>query len=69
MGIRPVALKAHVEMQRPSDGGEDQVYFSVQSRDGSSLTGNQILEAISEAIILLWPNCPIEPRNEEEYDC
>lgn len=68
MGIRKIALKADVEIQRPEDGGEDEVYFAVKSRDGSALTGNQIIEAIAEAVILCWENCPLEPRNEEEYD-
>lgn len=61
-------IKADVEMQLPEDGGEDEVYFAVKSRDGSPLTGAQILEAISEAVLLNWPNLPIEDFNAQDYD-
>lgn len=69
MGLpKKVAKKAHVEMQRPEDGGEDMVFFRVQSQDGSALTGNQIIEAVAEALLLYWDNMPIEEREDEEFD-
>ncbi len=69
MGIhKKVASKADVEMQAPEDGGEDEVYFCVRSTDGGSLTGNQIIEAIAEAVLLYWDNCPIEERDPREFD-
>lgn len=65
---RRVSLKADVEIQRPEDGSEDAVALYVKSQDGSDLTGNQILEAVAEALLLYWENCPIEVREDEEFD-
>jgi len=61
-------IKADVEMQLPEDGGEDMVYFAVKSRDGKALTGSQIIEAIAEAVVMRWPNLPLEEWNEEDFD-
>ncbi len=62
------ALKASVEIQRPEDGDESEVAFYVVSGDGNPLTGNQILEAIAEALVLHWPNNPLEERHFSEFD-
>lgn len=69
MAVRKkVATKAHVEVQRPDDGGEDEVAFVIRSSDGKALTGNQIIEAVAEAVVLYWENCPIEIRDDAEFD-
>lgn len=67
MGLHK-ALKAHVEMSLAEDGSENEVGFFVSSPDGSALTGNQIVEAIAEAVLILWENNPIEPRSDSEFD-
>lgn len=58
------ALKADVEIQMPEDGREDEVAFFIKSRDGLALTGN----AIIEAVLLAWENCPMGERNDLEFD-
>lgn len=63
-----LTLRADVEIQKNPDGKEDEVSFYVRSPDGSPLTASQILEAISESLLLFWDNCPLEPRNPEEFD-
>lgn len=68
MGIQKVAKKAHVTIQRPDDGGEDAVGFYVYTQDGSALTGNQIIEAIAEAILLHWENLPMERWDMGDFD-
>ena len=66
MNKRP--LRANVMMLQPKDGRLNSVRFDVQSADGTDLTGNQIIEAIAEMLILEWPNCPIEERHEDEFN-
>ncbi len=66
--LKKKAKKAHVEMQRPEDGGEDEVYFCVTSPDGDPLTGNQIVEAVAEAVLLHWDNLPSDDRSPSEFD-
>lgn len=45
------ALRAHVEMQTdPND--ESHVSFYIATQDGSTLTNKQIIEAVSEALVL-----------------
>jgi hypothetical protein len=69
LGIqKQVALKADVQIERHPDGREDEVAFHILSRDGKALTGNQIVEAVAEAVLLYWDNCPIEERDELEFD-
>ncbi len=65
-GDRP--LKAHVEIHLPEDKGEDQVSFTVTSPDGRALTGNQIVEAVAEAVLLYWENNPLEAFNLRDFD-
>lgn len=62
------ALKADVEIQMPEDGREDEVAFFIKSRDGLALTGNAIIEAVAEAVLLAWENCPMGERNDLEFD-
>lgn len=62
------ASRADVQIQKNEDGHEDEVAFFVKSHDGKALTGQQIIEAISEALILYWDHMPMEERTHEEFD-
>lgn len=66
--VRKIALKADVEIHRADDLNESEVYFSVYSPDGSSLTGNQILEAVADALLYYWDNNPEIRHERDEYD-
>lgn len=69
MGIhKKIALKANVEIQRNPEGDESSVAFIIESPDGSSLTGQQILEAVAEATLLYWDNNPLEERDWSDFD-
>lgn len=61
------SLKAHVELHK-KEGSEAEVGIMVTSRDGTPLTGNQILEAVAEALLIYWDNYPLESREYEEFD-
>lgn len=63
-----IARKANVTMHKADDGKEDAVAFEVQSPDGSPLTGQQIIEAVSEAVLLYWEHCPVEPWDVDLFD-
>lgn len=64
---RNVAFKADIEIQKDVSD-ETWVILKIESRDDKPLTGNQIVEAVAEAVLLHWDNCPIEPRDEMEFD-
>lgn len=67
MTRKKVASRADVELHKNSET-ESEVMLLVKSADGRPLTGNQILEAVAEAILLYWDHIPIESRDELEFD-
>lgn len=68
MDLPKVALKAQVQMQIPLRGNYSTVGFYIWTEDGSFLTGQQILEAVAEALLLNWDHNPLQPFNAEKYD-
>lgn len=62
------AKKAHVEIERAPDGELNRLALYIESADGADLTGQQILEAVSEALLLYWDNNPLEEANDLEFD-
>ncbi len=57
-----------VEIHKRSDGGMWEVGFDIFSTFGKDLTGQQIVEAVADAVLMYWDFCPIEERKAEDFD-
>jgi hypothetical protein len=60
--------KITVAMEKSSHGREDEVFFHVKHVDGEPLTGQDIVDAVAESVLMYWDNMPLEVRDEKNLN-
>lgn len=65
-----VIKKLNIQMDKllKVEPGVNAVQFVVFYEEADEPTAQQLLEAVSEALIMHWDNAPIEDINEQDYD-
>lgn len=56
-----------MELQLKEDGSLDEVGIYVASADGGDLTMQEIIDAVSDELIISWENLPLETA-EDNFD-
>ena len=49
-----MAKRVEIIMQRTDDGRKDMVVLTLHSPDGEDMTAQQIVDAVSESLLLNW---------------
>lgn len=63
-----MSKKLDVELYKPLEGNQSLVELRVWATDGKPMTGQQILEAVSEALLMYWEHNPMEEMRFEDYN-